>query len=68
MVENKTLAALCVHIGLHNHIIHNSSQVRDRITGYCKALERARAAEAALAQQEERSLSQYWLDVDCPKV
>ncbi|KAH7105711.1 hypothetical protein BKA62DRAFT_826957 [Auriculariales sp. MPI-PUGE-AT-0066] len=68
MVENRTLAALCVRTGLHDHIVQHVPSVRDRVQTYCHALQLAHDAEHALAQSEDRAPAQYWLELDFPKL
>ncbi|KZW03985.1 hypothetical protein EXIGLDRAFT_827922 [Exidia glandulosa HHB12029] len=67
MVSNSTLAALCVHSRLHEHMMHTSSQLASKIQAYIKALDDARSREKTLAEDECRPPIQYWLELEHPK-
>lgn len=67
MVSNSTLAAICVHCGLHMHIMHASPSLGAKIDNYVKALHSARDKERALAHSEVRQPVQYWLELEHPK-
>lgn len=67
MVSNHTLAALCVHHGLHKHVQYANFSV-DNVKGYIFRLENLRKVEYERAVAEQRSPGQYWLEVEPPKV
>ncbi|KAH9947264.1 hypothetical protein B0H21DRAFT_345297 [Amylocystis lapponica] len=68
MVSNHALAALCVHIGLHKHVQHVSSDLAASIRIYAEGIKARRKQEHKLAEQEKRQPCQYWLDIEPPKV
>ena len=70
MVSNQTLAAFCVHIGLHQHMYIDSGDLKTAIQKYVDFLWERQRTEHALAEQEQRLPGQYWLDVpmEPPKV
>jgi endoribonuclease Dicer len=65
MVSNSTLAAVCVWSGLHR-FIHATQQLGQTIQNYEKALLAQQAA--VLAGTHDRTMIQYWKDLEAPKV
>lgn len=68
MVSNHALAALCVHLGLHEHIQYTQNQIGNTIKTYIARLRALQKTEYDLAKVEQRSPGQYWLDIEPPKV
>ena len=68
MVSNSALAALCVHSGLSECLIYESSHLKTEISSYKEKLNEARMKENEIAAQESRIMGQYWVDIEPPKV
>lgn len=70
MVSNQTLAAFCVRIGLHQHLMLQSKDLSASIQRYIDFLEELQKKEYDFAARENRLPGQYWLDVpvEAPKV
>ncbi|PCH41180.1 ribonuclease III [Wolfiporia cocos MD-104 SS10] len=68
MVSNSALAALCVNIGLHKHVGHDSPVVGNTIRTYSIQLDIKREEEYQLAKSEDRLPGQYWAEFDAPKI
>ncbi len=70
MVSNETLAAFCVHIGLHQHLQVAANDLSTSIQRYIDFLEELRKKEYDFAAREKRLPGQYWIDspVPAPKV
>ena len=67
MVSNAVLAAICVHCGLHQHLLFNSNYLDDDLQDYIDVInERQREAEAQ-AIRDGKAPAQYWVDVEPPK-
>ena len=63
MVSNQTLAAFCVHIGLHQHMLLDSNDLKTAIQKYVDFLTELRKKEYDFAEREQRLPGQYWLDM-----
>jgi len=62
MVSNRFLAALCVKIGFHKHLLHNMPALASRVQAFVEQLEVAQ-------NQAEDDARDYWIDVkSAPKV
>ncbi|RUS21801.1 hypothetical protein BC937DRAFT_91393 [Endogone sp. FLAS-F59071] len=59
-VNNQILGAICLHIGLHRHVIHFSAKLVGAITQFA----------TAVAKMRERGecTGEYWSELDVPKV
>jgi endoribonuclease Dicer len=68
MVSNQALGAICVDVGLHEHLMFESFDLASKIRAYTENLMRKRNAEYELAKEEGRAPGQYWIDVIPPKV
>ena len=68
MVSNQALGAICVDVGLHEHLMFESFDLASKIRSYTENLMRKRNAEYELAKEEGRAPGQYWIDVIPPKV
>ncbi|OBZ71925.1 Endoribonuclease Dicer 1 [Grifola frondosa] len=68
MVSKYALAALCVHIGLHEHIRHASPDLEKSIRAYAENLRVQQDNEFKLAAIENRLPGQYWMELEPPKV
>jgi endoribonuclease Dicer len=68
MVSNPALGAICVDVGLHEHLMFESFDLASKIRAYTENLKRKRDAEYELAEEEGRSPGQYWIDASPPKV
>ncbi len=70
MVSNQTLAAFCVHQGLHNYLQLEAKDLSTAIKKYIDFLEELRKKEYDFAAREHRLPGQYWLDMpmEPPKV
>ncbi|KAI9448216.1 hypothetical protein H4582DRAFT_2140361 [Lactarius indigo] len=67
MVSNQTLGAICVEVGLHEHLMFESFDLASKIRAYTENLKRKRNAEYELAKEEGRAPGQYWIDTIPPK-
>ena len=67
MVSNQTLATLAVLTGLHEHV-RCSADVRTAIMLYAQKILALRDHEHRLAEAENRLPTQFWLEVEAPKV
>lgn len=67
MVSNPALGAICVDVGLHEHLMFESFDLASKIRAYTENLKRKRDAEYELAEEEGRSPGQYWIDASPPK-
>lgn len=68
MVSNPALGAICVDVGLHEHLMFESFDLATKIRAYTENLKRKRDAEYELAKEEGRAPGQYWIDAIPPKV
>lgn len=68
MVSNQALGAICVDVGLHEHLMFESFDLANKIRAYTENLKRKRDAEYELAKEEGRTPGQYWIDAIPPKV
>jgi endoribonuclease Dicer len=68
MVSNQALGAICVEVGLHDHLMFESFDLANKIRTYAENLKQKREAEYDLARKEDRSPGQYWIDTSPPKV
>lgn len=68
MVSNLVLAALCVHLGLDVHIQHVKDPIPASVKSYRTRLRALQDSEYKLAEKEQRSPGQYWLEAEPPKV
>ena len=68
MVSNQALGAICVEVGLHEHLMFESFDLASKIRAYAENLKRKRNAEYELAKEEGRAPGQYWIDAIPPKV
>ena len=70
MVSNQTLAAFCVHAGLHQYTYLESGDLKTAIQKYIGLLAEDRTKEHNSAEREHRLPGQYWLEVSMepPKV
>lgn len=66
MVSNETLAAFCVHIGLHKHLQLSANDLSSSIQKYVDFLEELRKKEYEFAARENRLPGQYWIDLPLP--
>jgi endoribonuclease Dicer len=67
MVSNQALGAICVEVGLHEHLMSESFDLANKIRAYAENLKRKRDTEYELAKQEDRTPGQYWIDTAPPK-
>ncbi|KAF8268238.1 hypothetical protein EI94DRAFT_1661195 [Lactarius quietus] len=67
MVSNQALGAICVDVGLHEHLMFESFDLASKIRAYTENLKRKRDAEYELAKEEGRAPGQYWIDTIPPK-
>ncbi|KAH9077365.1 hypothetical protein EDB83DRAFT_2349688 [Lactarius deliciosus] len=67
MVSNQTLGAICVEVGLHEHLMFESFDLASKIRAYTENLKRKRNAEYESAKEEGRTPGQYWIDTIPPK-
>ncbi|KZT12710.1 uncharacterized protein LAESUDRAFT_719002 [Laetiporus sulphureus 93-53] len=68
MVSMHALAALCVEIGLHKHLRHNSKEIDSAIRAYVSQLRVLQNKEHRAAADERREPKQYWTTLEPPKV
>lgn len=68
MVSNTTIAAICALSGLHVYIQCASRDFIAIIDAYAVKISELEKAELALAKREGRSPTQFWLEVEAPKV
>jgi endoribonuclease Dicer len=68
MVSNSALAAVCVWAGLDEFLLFESTQLSTSIQGYAIELKERQEKEYMQAEEEGRSVGQYWLDIEPPKV
>ncbi|RDX53098.1 hypothetical protein OH76DRAFT_1344263 [Lentinus brumalis] len=66
MVSNETLAAFCVHIGLHQHLQVAANDLSTSIQKYIDFLDELRKKEYDFAAREKRLPGQYWIDSPLP--
>ncbi len=66
MVSNETLAAFCVHIGLHQHLQVAANDLSTSIQKYIDFLNELRKKEYDFAAREKRLPGQYWIDSPLP--
>ncbi|KAH9062879.1 ribonuclease III [Lactarius vividus] len=67
MVSNQALGAICVEVGLHEHLMFESFDLASKIRAYTENLKRKRNAEYESAEEEGRAPGQYWIDTIPPK-
>ncbi|KAI0269161.1 hypothetical protein BC834DRAFT_820033 [Gloeopeniophorella convolvens] len=67
MVSNMTLGAICVEVGLHEHLMFESFDLANKIRAYVELLTQKRDEEYQLAKEEGRAPGQYWIDTPPPK-
>ena len=67
MVSNQALGAICVDVGLHEHLMFESFDLANKIRAYAETLKRKRGAEYELAKEEARAPGQYWIETVPPK-
>ena len=67
MVSNQALGAICVEVGLHDHLMFESFDLANKINGYAETLRQKRSAEYELAKEEDRAPGQYWIETTPPK-
>ncbi|RPD61964.1 hypothetical protein L226DRAFT_463450 [Lentinus tigrinus ALCF2SS1-7] len=63
MVSNETLAAFCVHIGLHQYLQGTANDLSSSIQKYVDFMEELRKKEYDLATRENRLPGQYWIEL-----
>ena len=68
MVSNSTLAAVAVLTGLHEHLRCTSREIQTSIKTYAQKVLALRDKEYRLAEAEHRLPTQFWLEVEAPKV
>ena len=68
MVSNQALGAICVDVGLQEHLMFESFDLANKIRAYTEILKQKRGAEYELAKEEERAPGQYWIETTPPKV
>ena len=68
MVSNSALAAVCVWSGLQEHLLFESYILAGSIQAYADELKAKQVKEYELAEKEDRSPGQYWLEIEPPKV
>jgi endoribonuclease Dicer len=69
MVNNDTLAALCITSGLYEHLLFDKESDLYRTTqDYRQSILRRQQAEYAAAISEMRSPGQFWHGIPAPKV
>ncbi|KAH9999338.1 hypothetical protein BJV77DRAFT_1058384 [Russula vinacea] len=67
MVSNQALGAICIEVGLHEHLMFESFDLANKIRAYVETLKRKRDAEYELAKEEDRAPGQYWIETTPPK-
>lgn len=67
MVSNQALGAICVDVGLHEHLMFESFDLANKIRAYAELLKQRRDAEYKLAKEEDRAPGQYWIETTPPK-
>jgi len=67
MVSNQALGAICVEVGLHEHLMFESFDLANKIRAYAEILKQKRDAEYKLAKEEDRAPGQYWIETTPPK-
>ena len=67
MVSNQALGAICIEVGLHEHLMFESFDLANKIRAYTENLKQKRDAEYELAKKEDRPPGQYWTDTTPPK-
>ena len=67
MVSNQALGAICIEVGLHEHLMFESFDLANKIRAYTETLKQKRDAEYELAKKEDRPPGQYWIDATPPK-
>ncbi|KAI0307339.1 hypothetical protein B0F90DRAFT_1622768 [Multifurca ochricompacta] len=67
MVSNQALGAICIEVGLHEHLMFESFDLANKIRAYADNLKRKRDVEYNLAKEEDRAPGQYWIDTTPPK-
>jgi len=67
MVSNQALGAICVEVGLHDHLMFESFDLANKIRAYADILKQKRDAEYQLAKEEDRAPGQYWIETTPPK-
>lgn len=67
MVSNQALGAICVEVGLHDHLMFESFDLANKIRDYAEKLKLKRDTEYELAKKEDRAPGQYWIDTTPPK-
>ncbi|KAK0566484.1 Dicer-like protein 1 [Tilletia horrida] len=63
-VNNKTLAALAVSLGLQKFLVHSSSMLAGTVASYVEAVEAAQSTED---EKNKGSPQQYWWSIAAPK-
>ena len=67
MVSNQALGAICVEVGLHEHLMFESFDLANKIRAYAEILKEKRDSEYKLAKEEDRAPGQYWIETTPPK-
>ena len=67
MVSNQALGAICVEVGLHDHLMFESFDLANKIRAYTDILKEKRDTEYQLAKEEDRAPGQYWIETTPPK-
>jgi endoribonuclease Dicer len=67
MVSNQALGAICIEVGLHDHLMFESFDLANKIRVYAESLKQKRDAEYEQARKEDRPPGQYWIDTTPPK-
>jgi endoribonuclease Dicer len=69
MVSNATLAAICIHLGLHHYLIYQSHGLKSQIEKYDTEIQKRRRFEDhQLSLGKKPTIGGYWIDTEPPKV